>query len=95
MTFRCSSATASPYASSCTAAVYVPGISAFNREFEYNGVRWVGVRLTDTALVATPALSSTSTLKKKIRLIARDVSPFGLIAPSSKEFEERGEGPAF
>ena len=75
--------------------VYVPGISPVNREFEYNGMRWVGIRLADKSLVATPVLSKTGALKKKIRLIARDANRPDLITPDSKEFEERGEGPAF
>jgi hypothetical protein len=45
-------------------------------------------------LVATPILSKTRTLKKKVHLIARDSSPCQLITPDSKEFEERGERPA-
>ena len=75
--------------------VYVPGVSAVNTEFEYNGTRWVGIRLANNNLVATPVLSKTGALKKKIRFIRRDSSPCDLIAPNSKEFEDRGEGPAF
>ena len=74
--------------------VYVPGISTPNREFEYNGMQWAGIRLEDERLVATPILGKTRTLKKKVHLIARDSSPCQLITPDSKEFEERGEGPA-
>ena len=73
---------------------YVPGISTPNREFEYNGMQWAGIRLEDGRLVATPILGKTRTLKKKVHLIARDSSPCQLITPDSKEFEERGEGPA-
>ena len=75
--------------------VYVPGVSALNREFEYNGMRWVGMRLENRALVATPVLSKTQTLKKKVRFLERDSSPCDLITADSKEFEEHGEGPAF
>jgi len=75
--------------------VYVPGISALNREFEYNGMRWVGMRLENRALVATPVLSKTQTLKKKVRFLERDSSPCDLITADSKEFEEHGEGLAF
>lgn len=74
--------------------VYVPGVSALNSEFEYNGMRWVGIRLEDDALVASPVLSGTESLKKKVHFIRRDDSPCRLITPASKEFEERGEGPA-
>jgi hypothetical protein len=74
--------------------VYVPGVSALNTEFEYNGMRWVGVRLEDGRLVATPILSKTDSLKKKVQFIARDDSPCKFIGPDSKEFEESGEGPA-
>src|SRR5262245_23557185 len=72
--------------------VYVPGISAFNPEFEYNGMKWVGVRLLDRSLVATPVLTTTGNLKKKIKFIKRDDSPCELITESSREFEEHGEG---
>lgn len=74
--------------------VYVPGISAVNREFEYNGMRWVGIRLADRALVATPVLSKTHTLKKKVKFVERDDSPCDLITPELNEFEKLGEGPA-
>lgn len=74
--------------------VYIPGISPLNREFEYNGMRWVGIRLDDGGLAATPILLKTGTLKKKVHFIARDNSPCQFITPDSREFEERGEGPA-
>jgi hypothetical protein len=75
--------------------VYVPGISAINREFEFNGMRWVGIRLQDRSLVATPVLVKTQTLKEKVRFLERDNSPCDLITPDMKEFEKLGEGPAF
>ena len=75
--------------------VYVPGISAINREFEYNGMHWVGIRLQDRSLVATPVLSEPQTLKKKVRFVERDNSRCDLITTDMKEFEKLGEGPAF
>ena len=72
--------------------VYVPGVSAFNPEFEYNGMKWVGIRLEDRSLVATPVLTATGNLKKKIKFIERDSSPCELITKDSREFEEHGEG---
>ena len=74
--------------------VYVPGVSIFNPEFEYNGMKWIGIRLTDRSLVATPVLSTTGNLKKKIKFIAHDSSPCELITESLREFEEHGEGPS-
>jgi hypothetical protein len=74
--------------------VYVPEVSAFNPEFEYNGMKWVGIRLEDRSLVATPVLTKTGNLKKKIKFIDHDSSPCELITPSSREFEEHGEGPS-
>ena len=73
--------------------VYVPGISAFNPEFEYNGMKWVGIRLNDRSLVATPIIIKTGNLQKKIHFVERDDSPCELITASSREFEEHGEGP--
>jgi hypothetical protein len=55
-------------------------------------MKWVGIRLDDRSLVATPILTKTGDLKKKIKFIERDSSPFELITPSSREFEEHGEG---
>jgi hypothetical protein len=72
--------------------VYVPDISAFNPEFEYNGMKWVGIRLEDRSLVATPILSATGNLKKKIKFVERDSSPCDLVTESSREFENFGEG---
>jgi hypothetical protein len=75
--------------------VYVPGISAFNPEFEYNGMRWVGIRLEDRSLIATPVLRKTQTLKRRVKFVEGDSSWCDLIAPDSKEFEEHGEGASF
>ena len=72
--------------------VYVPGVSTFNPEFEYNGMKWVGIRLENRSLVATPVLTQTGNLKKKIKFIERDSSPCELITAASREFEEHGEG---
>jgi hypothetical protein len=74
--------------------VYIPGVSALNSEFEYNGMRWVGIRLEDRGLVATPVLSKTQGLKKKVKFIERDNSFCELITADSREFEKSGEGPA-
>jgi hypothetical protein len=67
--------------------VYVPGVSAPNAKFEYNGLRWAAIRLENGSLVATVVLHKTGTLKKKIRLLGRDTSPCELITPESREFE--------
>lgn len=75
--------------------VYVPGISPFNPEFEYNGLRWVGIRLSDRSLAALIVLPETGSLQKKVKFIGHDSSPCELITPSSREFEEHGEGPGF
>ena len=72
--------------------VYVPGISAMNAEFEYNGMRWVGIRLDDGSLLATPVLLPNERLKTRVRFVGRDTSPCELITASSREFEDHGEG---
>jgi hypothetical protein len=74
--------------------VYVPGISALNPELEFNGMRWVGIRLENSALLATPVLSKVGALKKKVRFIARDTSACVFIIPDSREFEEHSSGVA-
>jgi len=72
--------------------VYVPGVSDLNPEFEYNGMKWVGIRLQDRSMVATPILTATGNLKKKIKFIERDSSAYEPITKDSREFEEHGEG---
>jgi hypothetical protein len=72
--------------------VYVPGISRFNPEFEYNGLKWVGVRLQNKALLATIVRHRAGNLKKNVRFIGRDDSPCEMITESSREFAEHGEG---
>src|SRR5215467_9904436 len=71
--------------------VYVPGVSPFNPEFEYNGMRWVGIRLEDRSLVATPVLLATESLKPKVQFLERDASPNDEITETSREFERDGE----
>ncbi len=75
--------------------VYVPGISEFNPEFEYNGIQWVGIRFSDRSLIASPVKQATGNLNKKVKFLARDNSPCELITASSREFEQYGEGPSF
>ncbi len=72
--------------------VYVPGISPLNPEFEYNGLKWVGVRLENAALLRTIARNSTGRLTKSVRFAERDTSPCDFVRPDSREFEEHGEG---
>ena len=74
--------------------VYAPGVSPLNPEFGNSGMQWVGIRLENGALVATPVLRRSSSLKKKVHLVNRDTSPCQLITPESRELEEHGEGPA-
>lgn len=72
--------------------VYVPGVSPLNPEFEYNGLRWAGVRLENSALLRTILRTKTGNLTRTVRFIARDSSPCKLITESSREFEQHGEG---
>jgi len=74
--------------------VYVPGISELNEELEYNGLRCVGIRMDTSALLATPVLRKTRSLKKRFRFIVRDASPCKFITPESREFNDRGSGVA-
>lgn len=46
--------------------VYVPGVLRKNPEFEDDdGMRWVGIRLEDRSLVATPLLLKTESSSLK------------------------------
>lgn len=72
--------------------VYVPDISPLNVEFEFDGLRWAGVRLENKALLRTIVRKETGNLIKSVRFISRDASPCEAITESSKEFEEHGDG---
>jgi hypothetical protein len=55
--------------------VYVPGISAFNPNMEYNGLQWVGVRI-DNGFVSTVLDPKGGYLRKYTKLLRRDPSGF-------------------
>ena len=51
--------------------VYVPGISPFNSEFEYNNLTWVAIRTEDGYLVGTIVDPENHELRKKVRFVRR------------------------
>lgn len=52
--------------------VYVPGVSAFNPNLEYNGLSWVGIRLADGSFVSTVVDPDGAFLVHKEALVRRD-----------------------
>jgi len=56
-------------------------------------MKWVGIRLEDRSLVATPILMATGNLKKKIKFIERDsacAQPVRMVSSSASN--TRGAG---
>jgi hypothetical protein len=70
--------------------VYVPGVSAFNANMEYNGLCWVGIRLDDGGFVSTVVDPTDAYLRHKEVLVKRD--PTGYRALDDAE-DPHAEGP--
>jgi hypothetical protein len=70
--------------------VYVPGISAFNSNMEYNGLCWVGIRLDIGGFVSTVVDPTGAYLRHKETLVKRD--PHGYAALEDDE-DPHAEGP--
>jgi hypothetical protein len=70
--------------------VYVPGISTFNSNMEYNQLTWVGIRLEDGSFVSTVVDPEGAFLVHKDTLVQRD--PHGYVALGVEE-DPHAEGP--
>ena len=70
--------------------VYVPGVSPLNKNMEYNGLCWVGIRLEDGSFVSTVVDPDGAYLRHKEALIRRD--PDGYQALDLDE-DPHAEGP--
>jgi hypothetical protein len=71
--------------------VYVPGISPFNPQFEFNGLKGVAIR-SGNMLIGSIVDHRSGTLKKRVRFIERDDSPFEAVPDDPRIFEEGGGG---
>jgi hypothetical protein len=55
--------------------VYIPGLSPFNRGFERDGLKWVGIKPDDDIVVIGELVNpKTGHLLKRVRFIDRDHS---------------------
>ena len=61
--------------------VYVPGISAVNRNMERNGLVWVGIRLEEGGFVSTVVDPEGFFLRKHEKLLKRDPEGFAALRP--------------
>jgi len=52
---------------------YLPGISPFNAAMEYNGLRWVGVRLEEGGFVSVVVDPDGGHLRGNLTFVGRDV----------------------
>lgn len=64
--------------------VYVPGLSKRNRDMEHHGLCWVGITLSNGALVATVVDPDTSRLKKSVRFVKHSTEPFKEMGPRER-----------
>src|SRR5262249_39067351 len=71
--------------------VYVPGVSRFNSEFEFNGLKWVAIRSGDM-LIGSIVDPRSGALKSRVRFIKRDDSAFEEVPDDPRVFEEGGGG---
>jgi hypothetical protein len=66
--------------------VYIPGLSPINREFEHNGMAWVGIRFAGGAVGGTFVYPEKLWLKKSVRFLRRLNTAFEQI--SEEDFEK-------
>jgi hypothetical protein len=71
--------------------VYVPGVSRFNSQFEFNGLKWVAIR-SEEMIIGSVVDPRAGTLKKRVRFIERDSAAFDEVPDDSRAFEEGGGG---
>jgi hypothetical protein len=71
--------------------VYVPGISRFNSQFEFNGLRWVAIR-SENLIIGSIVDARYETLKRRVKFIERDGSTFEEVPDDPRVFEEGGGG---
>ncbi|MEN6319553.1 MAG: hypothetical protein ABFD82_12450 [Syntrophaceae bacterium] len=66
--------------------VYLPGVSKKNRNMEYGGLSWVGIRFQKGTFSGTIVDSATFQLKKSVRFLRRSSEPVKELEPD-EEFE--------
>ena len=61
--------------------VYVPGVSRRNREFEHDGLSWVGIRFKGGAITGAFVDPDSWRMKKSVRFLSRATSKVKEIGP--------------
>jgi hypothetical protein len=67
--------------------VYLPGVSQLNKEMNYNGLEYVGVKIEGGPMVATLVDPEGHFLQSKIRFVKRDVSAVREVQPEDNLFD--------
>jgi hypothetical protein len=71
--------------------VYVPGVSAFNATMEFNGLRWVGVRLEEGGFMSLVVDPREEYLRGRVTFVGRDPEAI----PELKPGEDPHRGDSF
>jgi hypothetical protein len=71
--------------------VYVPGLSPLNTQYEFNGLRWIAIR-THNMLIGSIVHPQTEALKRKVKFIQRDDSPFDRAPDDPEYYAKHGGG---
>jgi hypothetical protein len=66
--------------------VYVPGVSMFNPNMEYNGLQWVGIQIDDGPFLGVVVDPNTKTIKKTVQFIDRGEA--AELSPDADPFAE-------
>jgi hypothetical protein len=74
---------------------YVPGVSPFNPAMEYNGLRWVGVRLAEGGFVSVVVDPDHEFLHGKLAFVARDAQSVAELAPDQDPHGDDSFGAPF
>lgn len=64
--------------------VYLPGVSAKNRDMEHHGLSWVGIDLENGLRLATVVIPETSRLKKSVVFVSRSTGPYKPMGPRER-----------
>jgi hypothetical protein len=69
--------------------VYVPGESPKHSDFEYGGLRYVGIRKADSGLVLVTVIPETSRISRTVAFVSRDIhGDFDPIRPCESPYKE-------
>jgi hypothetical protein len=72
--------------------VYVPGVSRLNAAMEYNGLRWVGVRLEEGGFVSLVVDPDAGHLRNRVALLGRDTTGVAELPPDEDPHSQASAG---